>query len=128
MTSPYPAEPNIQSSGEQEPGGPVPRYEGRQTTGKTQEELAQATQKKGEGLAAGAWEVSKAEREGVAATDTTAASPLGVGVSKTKSGNERLAGSSEEKHRSDQMDTGVGGHPENVDRESPTTIVGDQGG
>ena len=129
MTSPYPGEPNIQSGGEQEPGGPVPPYEGRQPPGTPQEELAaQDAQKQGEGHAAGPREVSEAEREGVPATDTTGASPLGAGVSKGNKGNEAMLGDSEEAHRSDQVDTGIGGHPENVDPESPTMIAGDQGG
>lgn len=128
MTSPYPGEPNIQSGGEQEPGGPVPPYEGRQTSGTTQDELSQDAQKQGESLAAPPREVSQAEREGVSATDTTAASPHGAGVSKGHKGNEKMVGRSEKAQRSDQVDTGVGGHSENIDPDSPTMIPGDQGG
>lgn len=58
-------------------------------------------------------EVSQAEREGVSATDATAASPLGVGESIVKQGNERMYGRSDEAHTSDQVDVGVGGRTGN---------------
>ncbi|MGH3767105.1 MAG: hypothetical protein ACRDS0_14360 [Pseudonocardiaceae bacterium] len=122
--APLPGEPNAYTGGKQEPGGLVPPYEGRQTSGPTQEEQAKDPQKMGEGSAADRREISQAEREGVPATDTTAASPLGVGVSKTKQGNERMHGRSDEAHESDQLDIGVGGRPKNADPQSPTTLSG----
>jgi hypothetical protein len=129
MTSPYPREPNIQSGGEQEPGGLVPPYEGRQTEGTSQEELAQKASERGHpGHSAGRRVISEAEREGLTDTDPNPSGPLGVGQSINKSGNERMYRRSEKAHHSDQVDTGVGGHQKNVDPESPTTIVGDQGG
>jgi hypothetical protein len=73
---------------------------------------------------AGPREVSQTEREGVPATDTTAASPLGVGVSKTHRGNEKMYGHSDEAQMSDQLDIGVGGRTKNADPESPEVIRG----
>lgn len=123
--APLPREPNVATGGEQEPGGLVPPYEGRQTTGPGDADRSGGPENSPE---AAPREVSQAEREGVPATDTTGASPLGAGVSKTKQGNERMYGRSDEAHRSDQLDTGVGGKTENIDPTSPTTITGDQGG
>jgi hypothetical protein len=126
--APLPREPNAYPGGKQVPGGLVPPYEGRQTTGKSQEELAEEARRKGHpGHEAGPREVSQAEQEGVPDGDTTAATPLGVGVSKSNQGNKRMYGRSDKAHVSDQVDTGVGGYSENIDPESPTTIVGNQG-
>jgi hypothetical protein len=124
---PYPREPNVHSGGEQEPGPgrPLPPYEDRQTSGKDQDELVR--ERGGEGSAAGPREVSQAEREGVPATDTTGASPHGVGVSTRGSGNESALGDSEEERRADRMDTGLS-REGNVDPESPAMHSGDQGG
>lgn len=126
--APPPGEPNAYTGGEQVPGGPVPPYEGRQTAGPAQEEEAKDPQKMGEGSAAGPRVTSQAEREGVPATDTTGASPLGAGVSTGHSGQEKMYGRSDEAHVSDQVDVGVGGRTENIDPESPTMMTGDQGG
>jgi hypothetical protein len=120
--APLPREPNAYTGGKQEPGGPVPPYEGRQTEGPSPEPQG------GQGSMTGPRDVSEAEREGVPDTDTTAASPLGAGVSKTKQGNVRMHGASEEAHKAEQMDTGVGGETKNIDPESPRMPVGDQGG
>ena len=76
---------------------------------------------------AGPREVSQAEREGLTSTDPNPEGPLS-GVSMTKQGNERMYGSSEEAHRAEQMDIGVGGEPKNVDPDSPRMMTGDQGG
>jgi hypothetical protein len=120
MTSPYPREPNIQSGGEQEPGGPVPPYEGRSTTGKSKEELIEERADT-EGHFAGPRETSQAEREGVTSTDPTPSDPHGVGASISTQGNEQMMGSSEEARRAERTDAGIGGAKE------PTT-QGDQGG
>ncbi|MFZ0120717.1 MAG: hypothetical protein WAN20_21810 [Pseudonocardiaceae bacterium] len=126
---PYPREPNVHSGGEQDPGGDrdLPPYADRQTSGPAQEEQVKDPQKMGEGIS-DQREVSQAEREGVSGTDATAASPLGVGESMVKQGNERMYGRSDEAHTSDQVDVGVGGRTENIDPESPTAMQGDQGG
>jgi hypothetical protein len=88
---PYPREPNVHSGGKQEPGGDreLPPYDERQKTGKDQDELVRERGGAGSSEAAPRV-VSQAEREGVPPTDTTAASPLGVGESVVTQGNERL--------------------------------------
>jgi len=120
---PYPREPNVHSGGKQEPGGLVPPYEGRQESseGKDLEK-----ERSGTSHEAGPREVSEAEREGVPATDTTGASPHGVGVSTSTPGNEPARNLSEAGHDSDRMDTGIS-REENVDPESPAMHSGDQG-
>jgi len=122
--APLPREPNAYPGGKQVPGGIVPPYGGRQTSGPSQEEQAKDPQKMGEGTVTGPRDVSHTEREGVPATDATAASPLGVGVSKTHQGNEKMYGRSDEAHVSDQLDIGVGGRTKNADPESPEVIRG----
>ncbi|HET9254495.1 MAG TPA: hypothetical protein VFO16_04750 [Pseudonocardiaceae bacterium] len=119
--APLPGEPNAYTGGKQEPGGLVPPYEGRQTEGPSGEPQA------GQGSMAGPREVSQAEREGLTSTDPNPEGPLS-GVSKSKQGNERMYGRSEEAHRADQTDIGVGGEPKTTDPESPGMVVGDQGG
>ncbi len=99
---PLPGEPNVHSGGKQEPGGVIPPYEGRQTTGESQEELAEDAQKQGPGLVAGPREVSEAEREGLSVT---------VGDSINTQGNEGMLGKSEASQRSDRMDVGIGDNP-----------------
>jgi hypothetical protein len=127
---PYPREPNVHSGGKQEPGGDreLPPYDERQKTGKDQDELVR--ERGGAGAsAAGPREVSQEEREGVPATDTTAASPLGVGESIVNQGNEQVlkAAGQEEAHRTDRMDAGISSS-KNIDPESPDMRAGDQGG
>jgi hypothetical protein len=120
MTSPYPREPNIQSGGEQEPGGLVPPYEGRSTTGKSKEELSEERADT-EGHFAGPRETSQAEREGLTDTDPNPSGPHGVGASTSSQGNTDMLGASEEARRAERTDAGIGGPKE------PTT-QGDQGG
>jgi hypothetical protein len=120
--APLPREPNAYTGGKQVPGGLVPPYEGRQTSGPSQADLARDPQKMGEGTVAGPRQISQAEREGVSATDTTAASPLGVGVSKGNRGNEKMYGRSHEAHVSDQLDIGVGGRTKNAHPDSPEVL------
>ena len=119
--APLPGEPNAYTGGKLEPGGLIPPYEGRQM------EASSDTPQAGQGSMAGPREVSQAEREGLTSTDPNPEGPLS-GVSMTKQGNERMYGSSEEAHRAEQMDIGVGGEPKNVDPDSPRMMTGDQGG
>lgn len=124
-----PREPYVHSGGTQDPGGDreLPPYEERQTTGKSPEELA--AERGGTGSSeAGPRHVSQAEREGVPDTDTTAASPQGVGESIVTQGNERMVNKPDAAQKADQTDIGVGGATKNIDPESPTTLTGDQGG
>ncbi|MGH3781920.1 MAG: hypothetical protein ACRDRO_15185 [Pseudonocardiaceae bacterium] len=126
-----PGEPYVHSGGKQEPGSGIemPPYDDRQKAGKSQDELAADPQRGGPGTSdAGPRQVSQAEREGVSATDTTAASPLGAGESLNKQGNERMVGKSAAAHESDQKDAGVGGQTKNIDPASPEVLTGDQGG
>lgn len=126
--APYPREPSSHPGGKQEPGGLVPPYEGRQTEGPSQQEQAGGSDPTQRSAAAGPREGSQAEREGVPPTDTTAASPHGVGVSTSTQGNVRMHGSSAEAQKADQTDAGIGDTSQNVDPESPTMLTGDQGG
>jgi hypothetical protein len=86
-------------------------------------------QREGPGTSdAGARTVSQAESEGVGDTDTTAASPMGVGESMVTQGNERMVNKSDAAQKVDQTDIGVGGHTKNFDPASPDVLTGDQGG
>jgi hypothetical protein len=80
----------VQPAGEQEPGGLLPPYEGRQTEMKDGYE--QHTEKVFHGAddvePGPGREISDEEREGVPPTDAEAESPLGVGVSMTRRGED----------------------------------------
>ena len=123
---PYPREPNVHSGGKQEPGSDreLPPYEDRKKSGDEQAKWEGT----GSSHEAPPREVSEAEREGVPDTDTTAASPRGVGESVVTQGNERMVNASEAAQRADQTDVGIGGRTKNVDPESPDVLTGDQGG
>jgi hypothetical protein len=133
----------VQPAGEQEPGGPVPPYEGRQT------EMKEGYDRHTEKVFHGADEVppgpgreiSDEEREGVPATDTEAESPLGVGVSMTRRG-EDVDRQEDEPGREDVGTRGPSDRPVGVSDEraatgvdeqetesgGPTLPAGDQGG
>lgn len=124
-----PREPYVHSGGTQEPGADIekPPYADRQTTGKSEDELV--AERGGPGKSeVGPRTVSKTESEGVDATDTTAASPLGVGESIVNQGNEQMLNKSAAAKKAEQTDVGVGGHTKNVDPASPDVLSGDQGG
>ncbi len=124
-----PREPYAHSGGTQEPGADIekPPYDDRQSTGKSEDELA--AERGGPGKSeVGPRTVSKTESEGVDETDTTAASPLGVGESMVNQGNEQMVNKSAAAQKADQTDIGVGGHTENIDPASPDVLAGDQGG
>jgi hypothetical protein len=133
----------VQPAGEQEPGGLAPPYEGRQT------EMKDGYEQHVEKVFHGAddvepgpgREISDEEREGVPSTDTEAESPLGVGVSMTRRG-EDVARQEDEEGREDTGTRGPTDRPAGVsgdrastsadesDTESggPTMPAGDQGG
>jgi hypothetical protein len=135
--------PRPKSGGEQEPGGLVPPYEGRQTGMKDgyERHTGKAFHGAGDVPPGPGREISDEERGGVPPTDTEAESPLGVGVSMTRRGEdvqkqedepgrehagtkgptERPAGVSDTRASTgvDDHDTGSGG---------PTMPAGDQGG
>ncbi|MBV9160741.1 MAG: hypothetical protein JO281_04110 [Pseudonocardiales bacterium] len=121
---PYPREPQAYPGGEQEPGGPVPPYEGRQTTGKDPDQLLE---ERG-GVPShetGPRDVSQAEREGMTDTDMSPSGPHGVGERTSSSGEDFGRSMSEEGHRDDRLDTGVGDEEQIT---GPAMHPGDQGG
>jgi hypothetical protein len=133
----------VQPAGEQEPGGRVPPYEGRQT------EMKEGYEEHTEKVFHGAddvppgpgREISDEEREGVPPTDTEATSPLGVGVSMTRRG-EDVDKQEPEPGREDAGAKGASDRPVGVSDErastsvdpdetesgGPTLPAGDQGG
>jgi hypothetical protein len=135
--------PRPSAGGEQEPGGLVPPYEGRQT------EMKDSYEEHTEKVFHGADEVepgpgrviSDEEREGVPPTDTEAESPLGVGVSMTRKG-EDVHKQKDEEGRDDtdtkgptDRPTGVADtrastsvDPHDTASGGPTQPAGDQGG
>jgi hypothetical protein len=133
----------VQPAGEQEPGGLVPPYEGRQT------EMKEGYEEHTEKVFHGAddvepgpgREISDEEREGVPATDMDAESPLGVGVSMTRRG-EDVDKQEDEPGREDTGTKGPSDRPVGTSDErastsvdpddtvsgGPTMPAGDQGG
>jgi hypothetical protein len=116
-----------QPAGEQEPGGLVPPYEGRQTEMKDGYE--QHTEKVFHGAddvePGPGREISDEEREGVPPTDTEAESPLGVGVSMTRRG-EDVAKQEDEPGREDTGTRGPSDRPVGVSDDRASTSVDDQ--
>ena len=129
--------------GEQEPGGLVPPYAGRQTEMK--ESYEEHTEKVFHGAddvePGPGRQISDEEREGVGPTDTEAESPLGVGVSMTRRG-EDVDKQEDEPGRDDTGTSGPSERPVGVSDErastsvdpnetasgGPTMPAGDQGG
>ena len=134
----------VQPAGEQEATGvPVPPYEGRQT------EMKEGYERHTEKVFHGAddvppgpgREISDEEREGVPPTDMEAESPLGVGVSMTRRG-EDVEKQEDEPGREDTGTKGPSDRPVGVSDErastsvdpdetesgGPTMPAGDQGG
>ena len=133
----------VQPAGEQEPGGLVPPYEGRQT------EMKEGYEEHTEKVFHGAddvqpgpgREISDEEREGVPPTDMDAESPLGVGVSMTRRG-EDVDKQEVEPGRDETGTKGASDRPVGVSDErastsvdpnetesgGPTMPAGDQGG
>jgi len=133
----------VQPAGDQEPGGLVPPYEGRQT------EMKDSYEEHTEKVFSGADDVqpgpgrvvSDEEREGVPSTDMDATSPLGVGESINRHGEDVARGEDEE----GRDDTGTKGpadrptgasdtrastgvDPHDTESGGPTMPAGDQGG
>jgi hypothetical protein len=133
----------VQPAGEQEPGGLVPPYEGRQTEMKDgYEEHTEKVFHGADDVPPGPGrEISDEEREGVPPTDTEATSPLGVGVSMTRRG-EDVDKQEAEPGRDDTGTRGAADRPVGVSDErastsvdpdetesgGPTLPAGDQGG
>ena len=117
----------VQPAGEQEPGGLVPPYEGRQTEMKDgYEEHTDKVFSGADDVEPGPGrEISDEEREGVSATDTEAESPLGVGVSMTRRG-EDVAKQEDEPGREDTGTKGPSDRPIGVSDDRVSTNVDDQ--
>jgi hypothetical protein len=116
--------PRPSSGGEQEPGGLVPPYEGRQT------EMKEGYEEHTEKAFHGADEVppgpgrviSDEERESVPPTDSEATSPLGVGESINRRG-EDVARQEGEAGREHAGTRGPTGRPHGVSDERASTSV-----
>ena len=133
----------VRPAGEQEPGGPVPPYEDRQTGMKdTYEQHTEKVFHGADDVQPGPGrQISDEEREGVPATDTEAESPLGVGVSIARRG-EDVDKQEDEPGRDDTGTQGPSDRPVGVSDErastsvdpdetasgGPTMPAGDQGG
>jgi hypothetical protein len=119
--------PRPSPGGEQEPGGQVPPYEGRQT--EMQEGYERHTEKVFHGAddvpPGPGREISDEEREGVPPTDTEAESPLGVGVSMTRRG-EDVDKQEDEPGRDDAGTKGPSDRPVGVSDERASTGVDEQ--
>ena len=117
----------VQPAGEQDPGGLTPPYEGRQTEMKDGYE--QHTEKVFHGAddvePGPGREISDEEREGVPPTDTEAESPLGVGVSMTRRG-EDVEKQEDEPGREDTGTRGPTDRPVGVSDDRASTSVDDQ--
>ena len=129
--------------GEQEPGGLVPPYEGRQTEAREghDEHMDKVFDRVDDVPSGPGREISDEEREGVPPTDTEATSPLGVGVSMTRRG-EDVDKQEAEPGRDDAGTKGPADRPVGVSDErastsvdpdetesgGPTLPAGDQGG
>ncbi len=135
--------PRPKPGGERDVDAPVPPYDGRQT------EMKDSYDRHTEKVFSGAGdvppgpgrEISDEERDGVPPTDTEAESPLGVGVSMTRRG-EDVARQEDEEGRDDTGTKGPTDRPTGVSDErastsvdpsetesgGPTMPAGDQGG
>jgi hypothetical protein len=117
----------VDERNQQEPGGPVPPYEGRQT------EMTDGYEQHTEQVFHGAddiepgpgREISDEEREGVPSTDTEAESPLGVGVSTSRRG-EDVANQEDEPGRGGTGTQGPTDRPTGVSDDRASTAVDDQ--
>ncbi len=133
----------VQPAGEQDPGVPVPPYEGRQTEMKDsyEEHTAKVFHGADDVEPGPGRQISEEEREGVPPTDTEAESPLGVGVSMTRRGEDV----DKQEDESGREDTGTRGpsdrpvgvsdkrastsiDPNETESGGPTMPAGDQGG
>ncbi len=133
----------VQPAGEQDPGALVPPYEGRQTEMKDSYErhTEKAFHGAGDVQPGPGRVVSDEERDGVPPTDTEAESPLGVGVSMTRRG-EDVQEQEDEPGREHAGTRGASDRPVGVSDErastgideqetrsgGPTMPAGDQGG
>jgi hypothetical protein len=115
--------------GEQEPGGLVPPYEGRQEEAREDHDrqMEKVFDRVDEVPPGPGREVSDEEREGIPPTDTEAGSPLGVGVSTTRRG-EDVDKQEDEPGSEDTGTKGASERPVGVsDERSSTSVDPDEG-
>ena len=110
--------------GEQEPGGEVPPYEGRQTeaTEDQAEQMDKVFDRVDEVPSGPGREVSDEEREGVGPTDMEATSALGVGESVSRRG-EDVDKQEDEEGRHDAGTKGASDRPVGTSDERDETSV-----
>ena len=116
--------PRPKSGGEQEPGGLVPPYEGRQTEAKEShdEHMDKIFNRVDEVPPGPGREISEEEREGVGPTDMEATSALGVGESMTRRG-EDVDKQEDEPGREDEGTKGASDRPVGTSDERDSTSV-----
>jgi hypothetical protein len=111
--------------GEQEPGGLVPPYEGRQEEAKDghDEHMDKVFDRVDEAPPSPGREISDEEREGVGPTDTEATSPLGVGESINRRGEDVIKQEGHEEGREHAGTKGPTDRPHGVSDERAATSV-----
>jgi hypothetical protein len=126
------------SGGETDTGDrPLPPYDDRQKEAKNVQDLASRSMAGEIGEPGPGREVTETERQGVPTTDTSGATPLGVGESITPRGEEqvlehgggeaRLADENVEERRKDREEAGIKPDPP-ISEDMPNLRPGDQGG
>ena len=115
----------VQPAGEQEPGGLVPPYEGRQTEMKDgYEEHTQKVFHGADDVEPGPGrEISDEEREGVGPTDMEATSPLGVGESINRRGEDVIKEEGHEEGREHAGTKGPTDRPHGTSDERDETSI-----
>jgi hypothetical protein len=116
--------PKPKSGGEQEPGGLVPPYDGRQTEAKEghDEHMDKIFNRVDEVEPRPGREISEEEREGVGPTDMEATSALGVGESISRRG-EDVSKQEDEEGRDDAGTQGPSERPVGTSDERDSTSV-----
>jgi hypothetical protein len=111
--------------GEQEPGGMVPPYEGRQTEAKEghEDHMDKVFDQVDEVPPGPGREISDEEREGVGPTDMEATSPLGVGESINRRGEDVIKQEGQEEGREHAGTKGPTDRPHGVSDERDATSV-----
>jgi hypothetical protein len=111
--------------GEQEPGGLVPPYDGRQTEAKEghEEHMDKVFDQVDEVPPGPGREISEEEREGVSATDMEATSALGVGESINRHGEDVVKQEGQEEGRDHEGTKGATDRPHGGSDERDATSV-----
>jgi hypothetical protein len=117
--------PRPASGGEQEPGGLGPPYEGRQTELRDDhdEQMDKVFDRVDEVPPGPGREISDEQREGVGPTDTEATSPLGVGESINRRGEDVIRQEGHEEGREHAGTRGPSDRPVGVSDERASTSV-----